>query len=127
MQCTFFSNPLDFRCFRFFSFVHLSFLLSGHVRTRVDTLPRVLVGISASIPQDVPILSMYPPAFSVGNKLDYSQLAAALARSQYPNIWYNLYADMASVMIQPGRLVLNGVPPVKFVIDQGWLSGLGVI
>lgn len=79
------------------------------------------IGTSQLLPDDAKIFSLFPPAF-YPDAIEYShgQIAKAIADSDYGDIWYKKYKNVPQVEMTDTRLIINGVPPSRFVVNIGW-------
>ena len=79
-----------------------------------------LKNASETLSEDDKVFSMYPPAYY--NILGNIEINMTLAKEQsaYGDIYYNVYSEAPSILQTPNRLIINGVPPTKFVTGLGW-------
>lgn len=85
-----------------------------------------LKGIFEHLPADLKTVCLYPPAFNSSciPYQPYSEIKTAIQNSEYPDYWYNPFKDASSISITENQVLFNGIPPIKFILDQGWLSGV---
>ncbi len=111
----------------YFMFPNLEHAIESEFCERVNDYELGIIGktdklqnISASLPPYARIFSMYPPAYYdiSGNFVD--NMTYAKEHCAYGDIYYNLYEDAPSILELPHRLIINGVPPSKFVTGLRW-------
>lgn len=81
-------------------------------------LGKGVVGIGDQIHEEVSIVCLYPPAFDPeAEELNYLHMSEAIGRSSYPDLWYDMFF-VDSIQRNGRHIIINGVPPVKFFIDE---------
>ncbi len=83
----------------------------------------ILRNVSDRIPSTVPILSFYPPAHTD----DYHDYHPPKNESEHMNIWFSRFDLVPQVIYSPNMIRLNGIVPLRGVIELQFLNYLGVV
>lgn len=101
------------------------FLKDCHYDLSIIGAAENLKKISDSLPDDLRCVCLYPPAFNPSCQPynhRVNEMHSALQESEYPDHWYNAFTVAPSISITENQVLFNGIPPIRFILDQGWLS-----